>query len=287
MPIKKKRTFIIGAGFSKALADAPLSTEILGEIYNKSEEVHGKSDAWIYGRKCFIEVLQELSKTVQPGLEFLEKNGTEVINRQGKELFSSINIEYLCTLLDLNINRPFIPEGEGVDLKGFPIPFMENFTQGHIEAARDFIIYHLWELCSPENLNPNQDLLDKFIRLIKKGDTVITFNYDIIIEQYLWQNKLWNPRDGYGIGEPYHREDWGRLKSESSKVSVIKPHGSINWYSPSVFDSNIQILTWNPFSEQPYFKDIQTSVKVPLSGGRKYQQNNFIPKLSDSLYSYL
>ncbi|MFA4906918.1 MAG: hypothetical protein WC602_01475 [archaeon] len=125
-----KRVFIIGAGFSKALANAPLANEFLGPIYKIVNE-EGNTGYRYYedGKRVFLRLIQVLSESLEEGLRFVQKDGTRVANASGIELISSINIENLMTLLDINIKRPFIPKGVGVDLSGCPIPFMKGFNR--------------------------------------------------------------------------------------------------------------------------------------------------------------
>jgi hypothetical protein len=63
-------------------------------------------------------------------------------------------------------------------------------------------------------------LYDKLARVLRQGDVVITFNYDLGVERALRAAEMWNIRTGYGFsiegGEP-------------SPVEVLKLHGSTNW----------------------------------------------------------
>lgn len=63
-------------------------------------------------------------------------------------------------------------------------------------------------------------LYDKLARVLRQGDLVITFNYDLGVERALRAAEMWNIRTGYGFsiegGEP-------------SPAEVLKLHGSTNW----------------------------------------------------------
>ena len=57
--------------------------------------------------------------------------------------------------------------------------------------------------------------------VVKPGDTVITFNYDVSLDKELKEVGLWEAGDGYGFeveGLPF-----------PSRVNLLKLHGSINW----------------------------------------------------------
>lgn len=57
--------------------------------------------------------------------------------------------------------------------------------------------------------------------VLKPGDTVMTFNYDVSLDMELKRSGLWNVGDGYGFeveNLPAH-----------SQITLLKLHGSINW----------------------------------------------------------
>lgn len=258
-----KRVFILGAGFSKAIAAAPLVNEFVGRIYEKAiENVKGKPESWYASKNSFLHIIKVLESSVEHGLKFLENDGTKIQNRSGIELISSINIEHLCTLLDLNIDRPFIPKGDGVDLQGCPIPFMTDMYVHDLEAARKFIIHHIIEFLLPDSLNVDEVLLLKFANFIKPGDVVLTFNYDLLIEQALWRLEKWSPLGGYLIGKI---DDYLKVKPANihkTKVPVIKLHGSVNWREPSIFDDDVIIFLTHPLTHDLYFDGFEFEFKV-------------------------
>jgi hypothetical protein len=63
-------------------------------------------------------------------------------------------------------------------------------------------------------------LYDKLARVLRRGDSVITFNYDLGVERALHAAGLWDVKCGYG----FLIED-----GEPSPVEVLKLHGSTNW----------------------------------------------------------
>lgn len=64
-------------------------------------------------------------------------------------------------------------------------------------------------------------LYNGLVRLLRPGDTVITFNYDLAVERALRTAGLWDLRTGYGF--TVERSD------KPSPVQVLKLHGSTNW----------------------------------------------------------
>lgn len=77
----------------------------------------------------------------------------------------------------------------------------------------------------------------KILGCLKKGDTIITFNYDLLIEESFKTGRVWTPVDGYGDNVQGKTHDWCRIwlnARESqhpleSKIRLLKLHGSLNW----------------------------------------------------------
>ena len=64
-------------------------------------------------------------------------------------------------------------------------------------------------------------LYDLLARVLRQGDVVITFNYDLGVERALRAAGLWDIRTGYGFSI--------EAAAQPSPVGVLKLHGSTNW----------------------------------------------------------
>ncbi len=77
----------------------------------------------------------------------------------------------------------------------------------------------------------------KVLKLLGKGDTIMTFNYDTTIEEAFDSADLWSPLDGYGPNVYGHSLNWGKKwfvsrgapPDQQTKVLLLKLHGSVNW----------------------------------------------------------
>ena len=76
------------------------------------------------------------------------------------------------------------------------------------------------------------------LQRIRPGDTIITFNYDTVIEESIPnRGPHWDPYDGYGFKASGVTLDWARrwrrvrnrVGSRKSQFQLLKLHGSINW----------------------------------------------------------
>jgi hypothetical protein len=85
----------------------------------------------------------------------------------------------------------------------------------------------------PKKSGIHKNILEK----LKEKDTIITFNYDLVIEESFSSAKLWNPADGYETKTYGKTKGWTRRWLEErnyeagtkSKIRLLKLHGSLNW----------------------------------------------------------
>lgn len=79
---------------------------------------------------------------------------------------------------------------------------------------------------------------EAILERVKSKDTLITFNYDTVIEESIPRSSsLWAPRDGYGLYVTGLTHNWAKKwlsthdmdETARSKIKLLKLHGSINW----------------------------------------------------------
>lgn len=72
-------------------------------------------------------------------------------------------------------------------------------------------------------------------RSLRAGDTVLSFNYDCIMDCALrdYSAKKWNANEGYGATVQGGAEHWhdhsGRGRVAANTIKLLKVHGSLNW----------------------------------------------------------
>lgn len=80
------------------------------------------------------------------------------------------------------------------------------------------------------------------IDYLNEDDTLITFNWDTLLDRALYEKGIWHIDDGYDIEfKAIFRDSWENCSfNNKSKVKLIKLHGSTNWLMPyySVNPSN-------------------------------------------------
>jgi len=85
---------------------------------------------------------------------------------------------------------------------------------------------------------PKKSTIHKnILEMLRNKDTIITFNYDLLIEESFPSAELWNPVDGYKIKTYGKTRGWAKRWLEerkyevgtNSKIRLLKLHGSLNW----------------------------------------------------------
>jgi len=118
------------------------------------------------------------------------------------------------------------------------------------DLLRSFIVEVIYK-SSINALNHPCVYHDKVFNELKRGDTVISFNYDLIAESSLSRLGKWSEFNGYGFYCPetlkkdysirevmdnilydpknYWTNDSYQFEDNLSEIILLKPHGSINW----------------------------------------------------------
>jgi len=74
---------------------------------------------------------------------------------------------------------------------------------------------------------------DRLATGLRKGDTILTLNYDTLLDSAL-HRRGWDPTKGYGVSLTRRNVAWSKqaLPEDQSamQVNLIKLHGSMNWF---------------------------------------------------------
>jgi hypothetical protein len=179
--------FILGAGASH-FAEYPLAREL-----------------WPFIRdNCTNEVMAQ-------------RRAREVTDAMGSVLEEASDLELLFTTLDLARG------GAGpAELKDLDWRDLRPKVMGMIADA--FQGYHYrFQSRLRERDAPQRAVLDRWASRVRNGDTILTFNWDLLHERALWDAGKWHYADGYGFA---CADAPGGCRSG---VKVLKLHGSVNW----------------------------------------------------------
>lgn len=121
--------------------------------------------------------------------------------------FRNLNIEDILGYLDMEISLNNLNFDKRIKYR------LLNFIQNVI-----ILSYYYGD---DKNLSHYSNLLNRFIQSLTKDDTIITFNYDVLIDDFLNKNGF---LPDYGIDLQYKK-----LSEKETHIPLFKLHGSLNW----------------------------------------------------------
>ena len=79
---------------------------------------------------------------------------------------------------------------------------------------------------------------DRLATRLEKGDTIISLNYDTLLDSALWRQG-WDPKRGYSLAGGRDKIHWharrDTAREDLSALRLLKLHGSVNWFVRSTF----------------------------------------------------
>ncbi len=214
--------YILGAGASQ-FAGFPLAGRLRttldwaatsGKIF-PSPPIKKDAEPGESGRHC-LEVVDCIRRTLQK---------------------KSTDLEVTLTLVDL-VNLPdnqlrVTSDLEPYDLKQVPGVFAQLITETFQNLSSE-VSTHIYETTPCGKCEDRQNVMTAWASLIHPGNTLITFNWDLLHEMILWKARKWDCRGGYGFRV-------GKDLQDRSAVTILKLHGSCNWAMRSSTDSELQL----------------------------------------------
>jgi hypothetical protein len=197
------RVFILGAGASH-FAGYPLSPDLWAFIRDKvSAEVAAHRKA-----QEVIAAMDRILHAIPP-----------------KE-YDRPNLEELFTFLDLAElgTEPLV-------LSKIDWPMLRLYVMDMISEAFLWHEYEFQKKIGARTTDTAVTVLEKWADLLRNGDTIITFNWDILHEAGLYRSGKWHYADGYGFACP---EAGGH---SHSPIQILKLHGSVNWAQRDEYDT--------------------------------------------------
>jgi hypothetical protein len=129
---------------------------------------------------------------------------------------------------------------------------------GTRQEIDDFLRLTFGILSDIELLAPTTNLYRDLVSCLEPGDTVITLNYDTLLDSAL-VSAGWDPATGYGLMGGSQKIKWTMRRPPAApslaKVRLLKLHGSLNWYVRGSIGNLSGIFARKPsnviISEQP------------------------------------
>lgn len=223
------KVLILGAGFSKAIADLPVTYQMLDafrEVQEKEKQKEHRNRV-MQGNLIF-EFWRNLREQFLLSIPFLKKD--KLLDSNFEKSFESV-----LTFIDLNINSEVSARFEG-EKGSYSFSKDHMFSNYDLKQVRMSIETYLY--LALIDAQPNEALLNKFIeKFVAPDTTIITFNYDLILDKKLYATGKWYPHDGYGFAA--NVPELVADKLSVSDLKLLKLHGSLNWKEKHPI--------WNPF----------------------------------------
>lgn len=165
----------------------------------------------------------------------------------------------LANIIASYFNDPYYPDIEKVlSFLSAPALHHPKIPSEHRSIMYDQLVEIIVRMLSQasESDAASADTYETYRRfaatLVERETTVITFNYDLLIENLLMETNEWHRYDGYGVEipivdrampTPRHTFDPQPTPLISwSKVTLLKLHGSINWGTPIIFQDRAESI---------------------------------------------
>jgi hypothetical protein len=107
-------------------------------------------------------------------------------------------------------------------------------TTRYATALRDF--YRAWpRVCAITIKDRTCGYHQNLVNNLASGDTIISFNYDCLIDKALKElgGNSWKPKRGYGYTITNGYREWEPIRhlgrTAEKGITLLKPHGSLNW----------------------------------------------------------
>ena len=221
-----RKCFVLGAGFSKAVANLPLTRELtkkFWDVLEKEKELgHNNRVFWGESIKKYFDSLE---------YEFFRKPCIGIGDSYPYCNFQE-NFEAILSFIDINLSgeiraRKISKNGEKSDYTKSHLFSNYGASQGGLRELRSCIeTYSFLSLIEPV---VDIKLLKAFTDSLSGTDNIATFNYDLVLDDALYKRGDWHPEDGYGITFNSLPEKIRKRGNMKSKVHIYKLHGSLNW----------------------------------------------------------
>jgi hypothetical protein len=95
---------------------------------------------------------------------------------------------------------------------------------------------------------------DRLAGVLESGDTIITLNYDTMMDSALLR-RGWDPQSGYALGGGIGKLKWkptgGVITPTAKGVKLLKLHGSVNWWVRGTSAKLSNVFSMKPVAVTP------------------------------------
>ncbi len=228
------RTFVIGAGASKAYQNSP--TNCTMPIANDFFETFTK-----------LDICEDLRVLVGD------------ITNIGKNDFNISIFNFFASGIDI---EDFFTHVENKLLKQME----EGKIQDNIYYYKSYLqlIFLFTSIINEIQNGPVSKAHTNLIKSLKKDDTIITFNWDTLLDRALSENTTWKTDFGYCLKpEKIYKNKWVKpIENQHQNFNkLIKLHGSTNWITTYPMPHNQDLFKLNQKIDNSSFYIYENTVK--------------------------
>ena len=125
---------------------------------------------------------------------------------------------------------------------------------GERREVEDFLLLVFRILCALDDHAPGKNGYDRLVSRLGPKDTLITLNYDTLLDSALVRCG-WNPNKGYGLTGNPKKVQWkpaqGSPDPNLVAVRLLKLHGSLNWFVRGSFADLSAVFESKPVRVSP------------------------------------
>ena len=244
------KVYLLGAGASAELKFSMTTQDATAPPRRSHLDVLGPlSSGFFYHLNSFAAAVNKHSKQFdcQPGQQLLKYICEQYAPQElGQSLSTKallnderqsrkVNIEALFRKLELEQEMQLA----NTDELSSPKIFQELFRQTEpLRQLRAYLVESLAYICHFCYSEHHRKLASS----LESGDVIISFNWDILMEQALRETGTWFYETGYGVTfkKVLHKSNKDYLTQTLPSANlVLKPHGSINWHQPAQSEESV------------------------------------------------
>lgn len=249
-----KRVVILGAGASKSYSSSKTKERmpVAKDFFNTFNKLSISENQWV----LIGSIIEYARKFRNVGIANFHNYNEDI-----EDLHSEIQ-EKLYEILNKN-----------------KISFLGGEDTTEEEFANNFTVYKtyfelLFLFVSVINEIQNGEVSQTHINLAKqltKDDTIITFNWDTLMDRALDETTEWNPDNGYLIRPQFIYKDKWYVPSELSGnnyPNLLKLHGSSNWLTSHPLPENGALVPTQEQSIDDFCVYVHNKKPYPCYKGR-------------------
>lgn len=202
------KVVLLGAGASKSYSNSPtgLKMPIAEDFFETFEALPISNNTWVLKEGLIGYLLKEKGISIEESSEYLK---------------SGINIETLHSEIEAGLINL-------IDSNQSP------FSSFHYRAYNELVFIFSCTINSIQN-GPVSINHCRIAKLLSRNDTVITFNWDTLMDRALAKETNWQTDWGYSfLAKKIFRNSWQKSYDKNSTDTddaplLLKLHGSTNW----------------------------------------------------------